>query len=420
MIDKSGTESTAQKDGSSVHPISKEVRGRQRLDILDDFRGLAIILVFLYHCENLLPSGLIQALRDPLSFLSTAFAGKVDPQAILSFTAFFPFHIGWCGVAIFFVVSGFCIHLTYCRSTPPDPFGFYVRRFFRIYPPYVLALLFFALLFPLTRLPLNKLTYWGQLLTHLFLFHNVSELSVCAISPSYWSIAVEVQLYLLFPLILLIARRYTFGRALLVLGLIEVTLHIFAAVGFERPGSFAPVWLRASPLFFCFSWSLGAALADAYLTGRTFPLARIHPVVWLIPGILTSTFPGYEFSFTCFALFTACVIARHLSRERAEEPPSYLERFVRRTGLYSYSIYLIHDPLLRALTNFVETRLPAIAGQPYLIFAIAVSSWVVIFPLGAIMYHWIEKPSVGLGKQVLRAWSQRSSRQPVPQIPSTA
>lgn len=421
MIDKSGAEAAALDQGrSGSKSILKKTGPQQRFDILDDCRGIAIILVFFRHCESFLPPSLSQILYDPWSFLLTVFAGKADLHKLVSFILFFPFHIGWTALPIFFVVSGFCIHLTYCQQRQPDLKAFYVRRFFRIYPAYLLAVLFFALCFPLTRLPFNKLTYWGQLVTHVLLCHNISELSVCSINPAFWTIAIEVQLYLLFPLLLVYARRTSFARTLLFLALIEVSLHAFAVVVFEKTGGFAPAWLRASPFFFCFSWGIGAAMADAYLTGKPLALLRVHPVVWLVPGILTSTFQSYEFSFSFFALFTASIIARHLSKGPVEEPRSWFRRFVRRTGIYSYSIYLIQDPILGLVILTYQAHFPGIESHSYLIFAAGVSSWLVTYPLAALMYHWVEKPGISFGKRVLRAWLQRSSRQLEPRIVSTA
>jgi peptidoglycan/LPS O-acetylase OafA/YrhL len=55
--------------------------------------------------------------------------------------------LGWVGVPIFFTVSGFCIHLSYQRSRENGFKRFFTRRFFRIYPPYLLAVLFFGLIF---------------------------------------------------------------------------------------------------------------------------------------------------------------------------------------------------------------------------------------------------------------------------------
>ena len=408
---KSGSLRPASSELSSpTTPVSKEPVHRQRYEILDDCRGFAIILVFFRHCEFFLPDRLTQILYNPQDFLSAVFAGKAAPHDLFLFVAFFPFHIGWTALPIFFVVSGFCIHLTYCQPRS-DLKAFYIRRFFRIYPPYLLALLVFTFFYPLTRIPFTKLTYWGQFVTHLLLCHNVSELSIVAINAPFWTIAIEVQLYLIFPLILIFARRYSYARALLVLALIEFSLQLFAVIVYEKPPGYAPAWLRGSPFFFCFSWGLGAAIADAYLSGKPLALMRIHPLVWLVPGILTSTFPAYEFSFAFFALFTASIITRHLSKSQVEERPSYLHRIIRITGIYSYSIYLLHDPILRAVVLFYKGRFPGIEHHPFLIFAAGASSWLVIFPLSALMYYWVEKPAIAFGKRVLRALPQPSDRQ---------
>jgi peptidoglycan/LPS O-acetylase OafA/YrhL len=412
MIDRSGAEAAAKSERSSDNiSILNEAGAKQRFHLLDDFRGVAIILVFLFHCFcNLSPSQL-SALLSPWSFASTALSGKIDLPTLIAFFVFFLLRLGgWMALPMFFVVSGFCIHLTYCQPSKPDLGAFYIRRFFRIYPPYLLALLFFAFVFPWSRLSFNKLTYWGQLVTHLLLCHNMSGLSLLTINPTYWTIAVEAQLYLLFPLLLLFARRWSFRRALLLLGFIEVSLHTLSVFVFETPGQF-PVWLWASPFFFCFSWSTGAALADAYLTGKPLPFIRIHPAVWLVPGIATSIFPAHEFSFSFFALFTVSIISRHLSRGSTEERRSYLGRFIRKTGIYSYSIYLIHSPILLAVIALCETHFTGMEKNPFLTFAVGVSTWLLVFPLGALMYHCVEKPSISFGKRLLRARSRWLIRQ---------
>jgi peptidoglycan/LPS O-acetylase OafA/YrhL len=55
---------------------------------------------------------------------------------------------GHMGVAMFFVVSGFCIHLSHARSNSRSWVEFSRRRFFRIYPPYLLSLLVFYFMWP--------------------------------------------------------------------------------------------------------------------------------------------------------------------------------------------------------------------------------------------------------------------------------
>jgi peptidoglycan/LPS O-acetylase OafA/YrhL len=393
---------------------------QHHFDILDQCRGIAILLVFLRHGEVFLPPNLDHALDRPWEFASLVLSGKVSLHDLIAFIVLFPGHLGWVALPIFFVVSGFCIHLSYSQPARPDLRAFYIRRFFRIYPAYLLALVVFAFFFPYSRLPFNKVIYWAQLVTHVLQCHNLFDFSVYAITASYWTIAIEVQLYLFFPLFLLFARRYSFKWLLLLLLLIEVSLHVFSATIYLHPGQFPPAWLRASPFFFCFSWAIGAALADAYLSGKPLPFTRLHPLVWLLPGLLTSPFPAHEFSFTFFALLTASVLARYLRRGSADERRSFLGRSIQLTGIYSYSIYLIHGPIMIALTYLYEAAFPGIEKHPFLILGAALSSWLAVFPLGALMHRWVEMPGISLGKRVLRALSRRSAREIGAQAVSTA
>ena len=414
VIDKSGNEAVAQGAASST---SKPKPGAsQRLGILDDFRGVGVMIIFLGHCLVSLPSYLQDAFDRPWQFAWSAFAGQVDPQKVIAFVTFFPFHLAWAALPTFFVVSGFCIRLTFCppnrEASRADLITYYIRRFFRIYPPYIVALLFFALIFPWSRIPLNKLTYWGQFVTHLFFCHNVSELSVCAINSSYWTLAIEVQLYALFPLLFFYVRRNSYARALVWLACIELALRIVASLCCELQGTFTSVYLRANPFYYCFSWAVGAALADAYMSGKPLPFSKVHWGIWAGIGLLTSQYPTHSFSWPFFALATANYLSRHLSRESVEEKKTFLARYIRRTGLYSYSIYLVHTPILLMLVPLVEAHVPGMDKNPYLIFGVGAVTWLLFFPLGALMYHLVEKPGIDLGKRVMQSWKKRRASQP--------
>jgi peptidoglycan/LPS O-acetylase OafA/YrhL len=139
-----------------------------------------------------------------------------------------------------------------------------------------------------------------------------------------------------------------------------------------------------------------------------------------VPGILTSPFPAHEFSFTLFSLGVASAISRCLVRESPQERKSYLGRFIRKTGVYSYSIYLIHGPIMIVLMELYKAWFPGIENQPFLFFAAALSTWLVIFPLSALMYRWVEMPGIAMGKRLLWLWSERSARQVGARVVSTA
>jgi len=406
-MDSAGREAPVHAENTAAKLSSPPSGPKLHIPVLDDCRGIAILLVFLRHAEVFLPRYFDHALDHPWEFASDVFAGKVDFPTLLTYVVLFPGHLGWVALPIFFVVSGFCIHLSYFQSRRPSLKAFYVRRFFRIYPAYLLALLIFATVFPWTRLSFNKLTNWAQLGAHLLQCHNFFETSLYAINASYWTIGIEVQLYLLFPLMLLVVRRYSYTGLLILLGLVEVSLHTFSAGFCYAPGHFPPAWLRASPFFFCFSWAIGAAMADAYLKQKPLVFSRVHPVIWLVPAILTSPFPSHEFSFTFFSLAVAAILSRYLMRGSAEERRSLFGRLIRRTGTYSYSIYLIHGPIMIALTYLVQASFPGIEHYPFVIFGASLSTWFVTFPISALMYYWVEKPGITFGKRVLKAWLQR-------------
>jgi peptidoglycan/LPS O-acetylase OafA/YrhL len=111
-------------------------RLEQPIDFLDYLRGMAIIAVFLFHCLGAAYGGYQLGWNG----LFRTFSGA-EPFLLL-----YPVTFGWLGVAIFIMISGFCSHLSFSRDGLNDLRSFYVRRFFRLYPPYFCILLFIALI----------------------------------------------------------------------------------------------------------------------------------------------------------------------------------------------------------------------------------------------------------------------------------
>ncbi|HXC36779.1 MAG TPA: acyltransferase family protein, partial [Candidatus Acidoferrales bacterium] len=96
---------------------------RKHIELLDYVRAVAIISVLLFHTlgstfgyEDLPWHGWLRGFSVPVSFL-----------------CLLPFSYGGMGVAIFFVVSGFCIHLSF-QQQGKEWRSFWIRRFWRIYP----------------------------------------------------------------------------------------------------------------------------------------------------------------------------------------------------------------------------------------------------------------------------------------------
>lgn len=377
-------------------------RPKQHLQFLDSFRGIAILSVFLFHC---LSAGFG---RDSLNW-GTWFRSFDDPKPFL---ALLPFTYGWAGVAVFFVVSGFCIHLSFLRGAAHDWRGFYLRRFFRIYPPYLLAVLFFAFVFPTTRLAFHTLKDWGQLGVHLLLLHNLSYGSFFTINGSFWSIGSEVQLYLIYPLLIALVSRLGWQRALIVVGSLEMVLRGLLSFLPFFTGHQLPALVSQSPFMFWYSWAIGAAVADAYVHERPLPFRSFPATLWLVLAVgafFVKLLVPY--SFPLFALLTATCITKCLQRVQepaAQEPAATgglqtpLLAHLRLLGLWSYSFYLFHQPLVRAFPRALRA-LGVVSLSSLATFALCLCLYPLLLGLAGLCYKYCELPSIALGKRFMRA-----------------
>ena len=371
-------------------------RANRHIELFDVLRGIAILSVFSYHC-----------LDASFGFDKLPWAGlwrnfHVSP----SFLIFLPFTYGWAGVAVFFAVSGFCIHLSHVRSGEKGYSRFFVRRFFRIYPPYLLCLLAFFFLNPWRSAGVATLDGAAQLISHVLLIHNFDDHFFFGVNPSFWSIAVEVQLYVIYPLLLILISRFGWKRTLLILAVLELFLRTVGAGHQVFTGSDTPWWLAlpGTPLAYWLSWALGAYLADKYIRRETLPFSGQPIWFWALLSIGSFLFrPTVTFSFLAFSFLTVIIIARCLNA-RAQSPARHfygLSRGLQLVGLASYSFYLIHQPILTFTFTILHklNLLAKFASPTILAFCICLSP--LIFLVSWWMYRLLEKGSVRLGMKVL-------------------
>lgn len=354
------------------------------IPFLDVLRGAAILIVFCCHC-----------LGAAFGFDRIVWNGWwVDFNVPDSFTAYLTSSFSWAGVSVFFVVSGFCIHLSHQRSNGNFA-DFFLRRFFRIYPPYLIALLLFYLY------PLRAHT-WESLVDglglHVLLLHNFSQAAFYEINASFWSIAVEFQLYLLYPALLYLVKKLGWTRTLGIIGALEIFMRLYAGGFYTLTGTTPPRWFTGSPLFFWFSWTIGAATAENFLKEALPPFSKVSPAIFAGAIIVCSLVkPLSYFPFLLVALLTVSVIAIFLGRSAPGTwRPNALVRFVCAAGIVSYSLYLLHQPIIGMLSRMVRTHLP-----PYPVLFICFSSLLPLMLLSWVFYRFVELPSIQAGKWVV-------------------
>ncbi len=355
---------------------------------LDEIRGLAILAVFLYHI-----------LYASFQFDQLGWKGNFrnwDHPTL--FLLLFPLTFGHGGVAIFFAVSGFCVHLSHMRSKTQSWKEYFFKRFFRIYPPYFIALVLFTFFFPLTRVDLNEPYNQDRFLSRLFLCANFFENTYWGINGSFWSIAVESQLYLLYPVILLLVCFVGWKASLLFLLVIEI-LSRSSLVGSWLPpeASFA---LFFGPTAYIFSWAIGADLAASYLQKKRgiFSYVPFAVVFLFLTGTLFYK-PLENYQFIAFAMLGIKLIEYVILYESLPMP-SVFRKHLGFLGMISYSMYLLHQPFLNLAASVVKLFEP-IDSYPTRIVA-CLLIYPIVLNLSRIFYRFIELPSIRLGQAALK------------------
>lgn len=354
-----------------------------RIDLL---RGLAITLVLMHHYMLVFTHlGVRPELAADLGSANAAF--------------FVPHQLGYLGVSLFFVISGFCIHNSYLgwrrKTRVPTPSGFLLhylnRRFWRIYPPYLLALL---VAFLLVYSPVYDTRAWRHLAIHLTLGNTLSQAFFFNINAAFWSVAVEWQLYLIYPLVLWFSRHLGPVRAVL----LATGIALFWR--FALPALTDNWALIHLPFRWWFEWCLGFLLAEQRARGRiVVPRPALCTAV-LLPSVvalyLLQAASFWTWLLTPLAFASLLQAACHSPR-----PLTRFERGLCTVGVSSYSMYLFHNPVLWVLRDLLGS------------FATQLPPWVVWIPLflgvfaltqllSSVLFRWIEQPSIRTGQYLER------------------
>ncbi|MEV7631647.1 acyltransferase [Microbacterium sp. NPDC089318] len=315
--------------------VAKEKSAALRLPYLDGMRGLAALAVAIYH-----------------AYKFTGWTGDAESIPILGSVLQF----GFLGVPVFIVLSGYVLMLPVVRNDLRFPRGVkqYLRnRARRILPPYYAALglsLLLVLCVPAMQQPSG--TQWdskvpittGDVVAHLFLVHDFSADWIGKINGPLWSVAVEWHIYFLLPFVLLPLWRRIGGLSTTVL-MLGVSFAL-AALDF---GTFAHPWLvalfavgmlaaqqteqpKASPrMVVLLGASSGVAVAGIGVFSKGGVLAYF--AIEVLVGI-------------CLGVFLALLGPLAAQGKRPVAAAALSTRPLMFLGLISYSVYLLHSPLL--------------------------------------------------------------------------
>ena len=378
------------------NPISSMEANHKQINTIgaDVLRGVAILMVIVYHA-----CGQTYGFQLPWSGLTRDFSTSGAYSGLV-----YSFSFGWAGVSLFFVISGFCIHYSYLRSPHFEISHFFWRRFWRIYPAYFAALLGFTILAYVAS-PSQPLT--KQFLWHALFIHNLSESTFFGINASFWSIATEMQIYLLFPVLIFLRKRFGIERALLVTFLVGCVWRVvmIAMVGLPEHAISAAF---TAPFMTWFDWTLGAVVAERFVRGDSAFRQRGKWLLVLVSIFIGSTLfkPATVFSFSLAAGISAVALDAALARRWKQTPMVVTLTFI---GTISYSLYLWHQPIMTKVPHSIARLL----GHPG-----AWAAFLVCLIIGAYgSYRLLELGGVKFGAS---CWSflfqsRKAARRTIPQ-----
>ena len=284
------------------------------------------------------------------------------------------YELGRVGVQIFFVHTSLVLLLSLERNQSPSLFrNFYIRRFFRIYPLSTACILI-VLLLGIPYIPRDSFLPpgWRDILSNLFLIQNLTG-ARDLISP-LWSLPLEVQMYVLLPLIFVLLRR--FGSGPLVLGMWTAA---FALV-------------RFSPLLAFFPCFFGGVFAYQLSKEKPFRApAALWPAALALLLILHAWF-RHAIAADVRSDFVMCMFLGGLIPNFRDLRPSWLTTTCHVIAKYSYGIYLFHLPIIW-LAFFRLIALPL--SLRWALFIILMCT----IPLVA--YHCLEAPMISFGRRLV-------------------
>jgi peptidoglycan/LPS O-acetylase OafA/YrhL len=306
-------------------------------------------------------------------------------------------HFGWLGVQLFFVLSGFLITgILWKEKNREAPASyklkkFWVRRSLRIFPLYFGYLLALGLTYLLFHFPGYYRIYIPYLLTYTFNFTRMlQQWHGNPLFTHLWSLSIEEQFYLFFPLVVLLwPRRYI--RMLMLLVIVLSPLIRFALGQYYQARGLGPE-LLADTLY----WNTASHI-DAFFLGGLIPVFSLHqrikapwPVFYaclavaLLAGGLNFYYStsgnswfsdlgynhgqtahlAYVWEYTCLNLFFTSLILVLVSDHTRKSPSrlrSMMEtRWMVQIGKVSYGMYIFHWLVMVYMINYlvrIETPL---------------------------------------------------------------
>lgn len=366
--------------------------GREYVAALTGLRGIAAFSVFLFHYSALHPG-----IRLDLSV------------PVIGYLLQLPLGLGFAGVDLFFVLSGFLLALPFARASlsgqpAPSRPKYFKRRLLRVFPAYYAQLLIILVIgaWFVTWKPLDT----GSFLAHLAMFFNIGSDPVRPVVGVWWTLPVEFSFYLLLPLIapFMKPRKWVF---LLTTGIaISILYRLWAASGFgtlpgevvflnasQLPGSLPEFLLGASAAMLVQWIDLGKFRRPSIRAADgLFVAGAVLAVLWMSQVVLTFAivyWRGHWSMVIAPVALGSAMTMMVLGIYWGSRMGAWLcaNRVVYFIGLISYSLYLWHFVVLQQVLKMGGDSYASLPG--FTKFALCT---LLVIAFSALSYYLFERP----------------------------
>lgn len=345
-----------------------------KIKFLDGIRGYSALIVVIYH-----------------SYLFTYYNNTVSKNEFLNYILSI-IELGYLSVGVFIILSGFCLAIPVVNNDLNFKGGlkrYIKRRFRRIIPPYYVALILsilIILIFPV--LQVNSNTKWDSKIpinfenvsAHFLLVHNLKTYWISKINGAHWSVALEWQIYFLFPVMLFIWKKASWLLSLSITFIFSYIINLY--LPFTRPQYIVLFFLGLLSAFYTFNKEHRLKFNKCFFLFLIvlFVTALFVIKLKLISEFYSEIILGVSIAFLlnqiAFLPDKSILINFFSSRTSAE------------LGKISYSLYLIHGPIL-ALFNLLLLKYFNIEYEIQLLIMWCVVTPFVIF-LSKVFYELVE------------------------------